>query len=291
MVFYRLNSVRGLARILLSNPKITKACGLEEKIPSYRTLTRRFKTLESPVIDFAKQIILILVKHRIISLEVIATDASLLEAKGKPFQKGNLRIKPSDPDAKWGWSKSKNWVFGYKLHFTSTVLIKDNGQTLVPLGWEVSSANHHDTKFFLLLMVKTKSLADACQRRIKYSLADKGYDYEANYQGCKKAGFRLITPVREMKTREGKPVRLSRIKRSVLRFLKTKEGRRLYYRRADTERLIGHLKDLFLIDPLPVMRLTNVKPYLALVNLAYLLAVLYNHLNGRSLRAIKSLVA
>jgi len=122
-------------------------------------------------------------------------------------------------------------------------------------------------------------------------LADKGYDYENNYQGCKKLGFRLITPLRKIKTKKGKPVRLSKVKRSVKRFLKTKKGKKLYYRRADGERLIGHLKDLFLIDPLPVMRLINIRPYLALVNLAYLLAVFYNHLNGRSLRAIKSLVA
>ena len=264
---------------------------MEEKIPSYRTLTRRFKTLESPVISFARQIVQVLVRYRIISLRIVATDASLLEAKGKPSQKKNPKVKPSDPDAQWGWSQTRDWVFGYKLHLTSTVLLKENGQTLVPLSWEISSANHHDTKFFLPLMAKVNSLAQNCQRRIKYSLADKGYDDETNYQGVKDFGFRLITPVRNLKTRTGQPVRLSRIKRSALRFLKTKKGKKLYYRRADTERLIGHLKDLFLIDPLPVMRLVNIRPYLALVNLAYLLAVLYNRLNGRSLRAIKSLIA
>lgn len=291
MVFYRLNSVRSLARFLEKNKQLRLACGFKGKMPSYRTFTRRFKTLESPVMSFASQIVQVLVKYRVISLRIVATDASLLEAKGKPSQKKNPGVKPSDPDAKWGWSATKDWVFGYKLHLTSAVLLKDNGQTLVPLSWEVSPANHHDTNFFLLLMKKINNLVQSCQRRIQYSLADKGYDYEVNYQGCKQLGFRLITPVREMKTRTGKPVKLSRIKRSVLRFLRTKKGKQLYYRRADTERLIGHLKDLFLIDPLPVMSLANIKPYLALINLAYLLAVLYNHLNGRSLRAIKSLVA
>lgn len=291
MVFYRLNSVRSLARFLEKNRGLRLACGFEEKTPSYRTFTRRFKTLEHPVISFARQIVQVLVKYRVISLRVIATDASLLKAKGKPSQKKNSEVRPSDPNARWGWSATRDWVFGYKLHLTSTVLLKDNSQTLVPLSWEVSSANHHDSKFFLPLMTEVNSLAKDCQRRISYSLADKGYDYEANYQGCKKLGFRLITPVRKMKTRTGKSVKPSRTRRSILRFLKTKKGKQLYYRRADTERLIGHLKDLFLIDPLPVMKLTNIRPYLALVNLAYLLAVLYNHLNGRSLRAIKSLVA
>jgi len=141
MVFLRLNSVRSLARFLEKNTQLRLACGLEKKTPSYRTLTRRFKTLESSVIDFARQIIQILVKKRIISLKVITTDASLLEAKGRPYKKGSLKIKPSDSDASWGWSKTRDWVFGYKLHLTSTVFFKDKTQTLVPLIFEVSSAN------------------------------------------------------------------------------------------------------------------------------------------------------
>lgn len=291
MVFLKLDSVRSLARVLGVNHQIAKACGLGNEQPSYRTLTRRFKTLDSPVIEFAKQIVQVLVKYRIISLRIVATDSSLLQAKGKPSQKKNPQVKPSDPDARWGWSKTRGWVFGYKIHLTSTVFLNNNQQTLVSLVWEVSSANNHDTKFFLPLMDKVGNLAKACQRKTNYSLADKGYDYEDNYQLCKTKRVRLITPVRKMKTRTGRPVTPSRIRKSVLRLLKTKKGKQLYYRRADNERLIGHLKDLFLIDPLPVMKLTNIKPYLALINLAYLLAVLYNHLNGRSLRAIKSLVA
>lgn len=296
MVFLKLNSVRSLARVLLANPQVAKACGLKDKTPSYRTLTRRFKTLESPVVEFAKQVVQVLVRYRIISLRVIAADSSLLKAQGKPSQKKNAEIKASDPDARWGWSKTRGWVFGYKIHLTSTVLVKDNKnkevkQTLIPLAWQISSANHHDTNFLLPLMDEVKNLAQDCKRKIRHSLADKGYDSDDNYQGCKEKGFKLITPVRKLKNKKGEPIILSRIKNSVKRFLKTKKGKQLYYRRADNERLIGHLKDLFLIDPLPVMKLNNVKPYLALANLAYLLAVLYNHLNGRSLRAIKSLVA
>lgn len=299
MVFLKLDSVRSLARVLAAKPQLAKACGLKGNIPCYRTLARRFKTLESPIIEFSRQVIQVLVKHRIIGLKIITTDSSLLEAKGKPSQKKKPEIKATDPDARWGWSKTRDWVFGYKIHLTSTVLIKGKGrknkskikQTLVPLLWQVSSANHHDSKFLLPLMDKAVDLSCNCKRKIKYSLADNGYDAEDNYQGCRKKGFRLITPVRKLKTRTGKPVKLSKIKRSVLRFLETKKGKQLYLRRPDVERLFGQLKSIFLIDPLPVIRLDNIRPYLALANLAYLLAILYNHLNGRSLRAIKSLVA
>ena len=290
MVFLKLNSVRSLARVLALNPLIAQACSLKDNPPSYRTLTRRFKTLESAVIEFAKQVIRVLVKYQVISLNIVSTDSSLLEAKGRKAHKGRS-VKASDPDARWGWSSTRDWVFGYKIHLTSTVLIKAKKKTLLPLVWQVTPANRHDCNFLLPLMEQLKPLTQAGNksRSINYSLADKGYDTQKNYQGCRELSFSLITPVRKMKNRFSRLIKLSKIKQKVLRFLKTKKGKKLYYRRADTERLIGHLKDLFLLNHLPVMKLINVKPYLALVNLAYLLAILYNHLNGRSLRAIKSL--
>jgi len=289
MAFYQLNSLRSLARFLEKNKELRIACGFELRVPSYRTFTRRFKLLEHPVVQLAQLVIQVLIEQRIINLKVISSDSSLIEADGKKLHKGKPGTRATDPDAAWGWSQTRGWIFGYKLHLTSTVLAK--GQTLVPLTWQVSSANRNDTIFLLPLMHQAARLAEVCQEEIRYSLADKGYDSDQNYHGCQDLGVRLITPVRKMKTRTGKSIKPSAIKQRVIRFLQTQAGKKMYYRRGDTERLIGHIKDLFLVDPLPVVRSVNVRPYLAIINLAYLLAVLYNHLNGRSLRAIKSLVA
>ena len=66
---------------------------------------------------------------------------------------------------------------------------------------------------------------------------------------------------------------------------------KLYGRRTDIERLNGHLKELFLIDPLPIKRLKNVNTYLNLVMLSYLVCVYYNFTSQRPLREIKSLIA
>lgn len=283
MVFYRLTSVRSLARFLEQNRKIAKSCGLKEDLPSYRTLTRRFKTLDSVVISFARQILRVLIKHRVINLAVVATDGTLLEAKGRKAQRKRPEIRPSDPDARWGWSAARSWVFGYKLHLTSTVL---GGGTLVPLCWTVTGANRHDTTCFIPLMKNALHLAEVTGEKTRLSLADKGYDCDDNYRWCSRHGQRLVTPVRRYKKKK-----ISQIKLPALAFAKTKKGKELYKRRADNERLISQLKEVFLIDPLPAMRKENVAPYLSLVNLAYLLGVLYNHLNGRSIRAIKSLAA
>lgn len=144
-----------------------------------------------------------------------------------------------------GGSESRGWVFGYKLHLTSTVLAKGQIQTLVPLTWEVSSANRNDTLFLLPLMHQATMITGTCQEEISDSLADKGYDSEKNYHGCQDLGIKLITPVRKMKTRTGKPIKPSETKQTVIRFLQTKAGKQMYYRRGDTERLIGHIQDLF----------------------------------------------
>jgi len=290
MVSYRLTSVRSLARFLEQHLEIAKACGLEGKLPSYRTLTRRFKTLDSVVISFARQVLQVLVEYQVIDLSIIATDSTLLEAKGRKAHKKKPEVKASDPDARWGWSETKGWVFGYKLHLTSTVLGGKKGnrktKTIVPLCWRITSANRHDTTQLIPLMEEAAFLADIGGQEIDISLADKGYDYNKNYCWCDERTIDLITPVRRFKNRQENP-----LKEKVKKFVDSPKGKKLYQRRGDTERLFGQLKDIFSVDPLPIMGKENVVPYLGLVNLVYLLGVLYNHLNGRSVRAIKSLVA
>lgn len=198
--------------------------------------------------------------------------------------KATLRKRQQTKDVAWGWSETRDWVFGYKLHLTSTVLLPR--KTLIPLAWETTPANHHDSRLFIPLMERVGILARKSKRVIKLSLGDKAYDINENYYFSKDNQFRLVTPVRRFKNR-----REISLKERAKRFVDSPKGKRIYQRRADNERLFAQLKGLFLIDPLPVIGKEKVKAYLSVVCLAYLLGILYNHLNGRSLRAIKSLVA
>lgn len=282
MVYFRLNSVRSLARFLNAHSYWALACGFTSQTPNYRTLGRRLSVLDKPAVSFARQVIVLLLKYHVISLSVISTDSSLCQALGKATHKKHPEIKATDGDARWGWSETRDWVFGYKFHLTSTVLIP--GKTLVPLAWVITPANCHDSKLFIPLMEKAVMLGELSHRKISLSLGDKGYDINQNYYYCHGRGFRLITPVRRFKNR--KEITL---KERVKKFVDSSKGKALYQRRADNERLYAQFKDLFLIDPLPVTGYEKVKSYLSIVSLAYLLGVLYNHLNGRSLRAIKSL--
>lgn len=284
MVYFRLNSFRSLARFLEDHHDFARACGIDNDTPSYRTLSRRLKTLDSVLWSFTYQVIAVLVKYHLVTFNVTATDSSLLEAKGKPTHKGKLQCLPTDHDARWGFSESRDWLFGYKIHITSTVLVKD--KTLIPLSWTITSANRHDSKLLIPLLEKTYLMSTQLKRRMYYALCDKGYDHNKNYYWCNAHQMKLVTPVRRFKKKA-----ISTIKLWTKRFVDSVKGRILYRRRADSERLLSQIKEIFLIDPLPVIGYKNVSSYMNTVCLSYLLGVLYNHLNGRSLRAIKSLVA
>jgi len=64
-----------------------------------------------------------------------ATDSTLLKAKCSVWHKSYMKkgVVPCsgiDTDARWGYSHTKKgWIFGYKLHITSTT----TGDLIVPL--------------------------------------------------------------------------------------------------------------------------------------------------------------
>ena len=55
---------------------------------------------------------------------ITAVDSTLIKAKGRVWHKSSMKkgIVPCpgiDTDARWGYSHTKGWIFGYKLHLTS----------------------------------------------------------------------------------------------------------------------------------------------------------------------------
>ena len=56
------------------------------------------------------------------------------------MKKGVVPCPGIDTDARWGYSHTKGWIFGYKLHLTCTT-----GELVVPLTVDVTTANVQDT--------------------------------------------------------------------------------------------------------------------------------------------------
>jgi hypothetical protein len=56
---------------------------------------------------------------------IMAIDSTLIKARGKVWHKSSMDkgIVPHsgiDTDARWGFSHTKGWIFGYKLHMISS---------------------------------------------------------------------------------------------------------------------------------------------------------------------------
>ena len=88
------------------------------------------------------------VKEKFVDPYIIATDSTLLRAKGRPWHKSSMikGVVPCsgiDTDARWGFSHTKQWIFGYKLH-----LVSSTGSLIVPLSADFTQANAYDNQMY-----------------------------------------------------------------------------------------------------------------------------------------------
>ena len=280
MVYYRLTSLRSLERFLQQQPLLAAACGLTERIPSYRTFSRRFRTLEGPAWAAARQLIRTLARRRWLRWGLLVIDGSLLAAKGRP-----PRLKPhprpaTDPEASWTYTPTDGWVWGYHLHGVTTV-----GAGLAPVAWRTPTAKVHETTQVAPLLGQLPHWRGP---RRAWLVGDGTYDSQRLVALCATQRRRLLTPVY---IRRGSRRNMSPARKRRWRLAHSPLGQRLLRRRTAIERCWGQLKEVFLLDPLPVTRLWRVQTYVTVVMVAYLAAVAYNGSMHRGLRAIKSLVA
>lgn len=279
MVAYRLTSVRSLARFLKEHPEIAKNCQFpKSRVPCYRTFCRRFSCLDNWILQWSRTILTFLIENRLLKLKILVIDGTPTRSKCKKPRKKGAKTTKSDPEARFGYQRwGKECFFGYK-----SVILASTEPLIVPLAWQVIPANQQEVSYLISVISKASWLLE---EETGYELiADAGFDSQANYDWCQELNIRLTCPLNQRNKLKGE--RLKRWK-----FYQSKQGQGLYLRRTDIERLNGHLKDLFLVDPFPIKRLKNVNTYLNLVMLCYLAGVYYNYTNGRKLREIKSLIA
>lgn len=79
--------------------------------------------------------------EKMIDPYIVAIDSTLLKAKGSVWHKSSMEngIVPRsgiDTDARWGFSHTKEWIFGYKLH-----MISSTGSIIVPLAADFTTGN------------------------------------------------------------------------------------------------------------------------------------------------------
>ncbi len=161
-----------------------------------------------------------------------------------------------------GISKSKGWIFGYKLHMSCST-----GKLVVPLSANVSTANVSDGKMYYTIIEPLSGL-------VENILCDPAYDDKSLYQFSDERHLRLICPIKIYPSTPPERIKLADFYNSV-------QGQELYsQRKVSIEPLFEYLKDIFNIRVMPVRGLYNVKSFVLVCVLVYQLTVYYNCIIG-----------
>ena len=269
-MWFRLDSNRALheylAMDLSYNKKVMKECGLS-RIPSRRTFDRRLTTLSGDIKNRITTMGKLFVHEKIIDPCILSTDSTLIKAKGHVWHKSSMKKKVVprsgiDTDAMWGFSHTKGWIFGYKLH-----LISSTGSIIVPLAADFTTANIPDNQVYSIL---TASLPVTMIKRTLYMSADPGYDDHELYDLSTDMGFQLVCPVKRYRNTPSDRIKL-------VEFYESEVGQTIYSLRSiSIEPLIEHIKSVFRIDPSPVRGYAKASSVVLLSVLLYQILVYYN---------------
>ncbi len=149
------------------------------------------------------------------------------------MKKGEVPRSGIDTDAMWGFSHTKGWIFGYKLHLISSTI----GSIIIPLAADFTTANIADNQIYSTL---TTNLPVTIIKRTLFMSADPGYDDHELYDLSSSMGFQLVCPVQRYKNTS-----IERIK--LIEFYKSEVGQTIYSQRGKSiEPLIEHISNLSL---------------------------------------------
>lgn len=267
-MWFRLDSNRALHDFLAMdcypyNRKIMKACGLTS-LPDRRTFDRRLAKISLDVKERIAAMAVLFVKEKFVDPYIVAIDSTLLKAKGHLWHKSSMikGIVPRsgiDTDARWGFSHTKGWIFGYKLHITAST-----GSLIVPLSADFTQADVQDNQIY-------PTITSSLPQGVRYMAADSGYDDYKLYNLSITRGFELVCPVSEIYRHT------SNDRLQLIEFYESELGQVIYsWRGISVEPLIEHIKDVFKIDPLPIRGYQKAAGLVLLSVLIYQIIVYYN---------------
>ena len=168
-----------------------------------------------------------------------------IKAKGHLWHKSSMKKKVVprsgiDTDARWGFSHTKSWVFGYKLH-----MVASTGSITVPLSADFTTANIPDNQMYSILTARS-SLPVTIIKKTLYMSADPGYDDHELYDLGTELGFRLVCPVQRYKSTSADRIKL-------IKFYKSKVGQAILLFEEYIYRTVDRTYQICVrIDPLPV---------------------------------------
>jgi hypothetical protein len=234
--------------------------------------------------------------------EVVAVDKSLMAARGPLWHKRDRQrnripkgLHGVDRDSTWGYSQHDGWVQGYSFEVVVSAPV---GGTVFPLVASVDTASVKETQTFADKLEELPEETD-------YVLADSGYDSNELGEGIEydeedqRTGRRFLCPENRRGSKrpatDPPPVPRDESHRRRLarrKFLKSRQGKRLYARRGQTvEPFNDWFKGLFELDHRVWHRgLDNNRTQMLAALFAYQLLVRYNHRRGHGNGQVKWLM-
>jgi IS5 family transposase len=244
---------RGMERYLNEHRMEARLCDLQAK-PSDTTIGRVKRWLEPGMVE---QLLNIAIKETIKHLGkrrvCIAVDCSPLEA-----------YREKDCDASWGYSTTKGWFFGYKIHAAIDAV------TGLPLAVIVTSGNRHGMNYLPVLLQNVRKNGI----RFRVVIADSGYDGEANYRAIK--DFKAIPVIKRNKrnTKDGSTAREDSLRNNAKMGYESETWKMYYSMRTSAERFFSLIKDTLKLEQHRMKGLQSVTIWTLLVMLAVLMFVL-----------------
>ena len=268
-IWLRLDSNRSLHDYLAMdypyNRRVLRVCGLTS-LPDRRTFDRRLSTISVDIKERISTMGNLFVKERLVDPYIVTIDSTLLRAKGHLWHKSSIikGVVPRsgiDTDARWGFSHTKGWIFGYKLHITAST-----GSLIIPLSADFTQADIQDNQIYPAI-----TCSSSLPQGVRYMAADSGYDDHKLYSLSTDRGFELVCPVSEIYNNT------SSDRLQLIEFYESELGQIIYsWRGISVEPLIEHIKDVFKIDPLPIRGYQKAAGMILLSVLLYQITIYYN---------------
>jgi len=243
----QLSSRRKLARFLKKETSWLGRCGFKQPV-SYNGFYKFIKRVGSDGFEaIFNELIAQINRERPIG-KTIAIDSTLLKGYARCWKNRSC----SDPDAEWGISTRKEWVFGYKLHVVCDVDLE------LPIGFSVTPANVYDSTECLNLLERLTKRGI----KIEYAIADAGYDTKDNYY--------LITniyhavPIIALNRRNLRKKETRDFEEYLPIKRETEQWRFLYRKRSAVERVFSRLKEELALKSIKVRRIEWVKIHIAI---------------------------
>jgi len=249
----QLSSRRKLVEFLRRDSFWLRKCGFE-KPPSHNSFCDFVDRVGA---DATEQLFYYLVKQ-IMDFKNVGQLVSVDSTPLKGYAHFWKNRECSDPDAKWGYSPTTEWVFGYKVHLAV------DAESELPLAFIVTPANVYDSIEYPEILDKLIHMGI----QPKIVLADAGYDSKKNYLLTLK--YRA-TPIIAINKRKMKRKKTRDFERNLPIKRNSELWKSLYRKRSSAERVISRLKEELALRDVKVRGLNNVRIHVAFSLYSFLL--------------------